>query len=228
MNQTDQEMLFKAIDGMYHDSAIRDRSYFNDFRRRWERVIKRAMDSSESYLSENPDAVYTVQHTFGGFDLTLHFDQLKIGDWYERELKRKSKAIFVPKRLKRSRSGVLTLDSSVCNYEPKASEPLLGEKQKNIICCALPGFPPPLQVVYGNKWVDGRFNPLRQTRLSLYFMNTDYVPAFLGSPLEVCLYLFLMDCCIIKENYSKVKDDELRKFLHIFRPSPMLKIKGLL
>jgi hypothetical protein len=37
-----------------------------------------------------------------------------------------------------------------------------------------------------------------------------------------------MDCCIIKENYTKVKDADLKQFLHIFRPSPMLKIKGLL
>ena len=38
----------------------------------------------------------------------------------------------------------------------------------------------------------------------------------------------MMDYCIIKENYKKVKGDDLWQFLHIFRPSPMLKIKGLL
>ena len=37
-----------------------------------------------------------------------------------------------------------------------------------------------------------------------------------------------MDYCIIKENYRTVKDEDLRGFLHIFRPSPMLRIKGLL
>ena len=37
-----------------------------------------------------------------------------------------------------------------------------------------------------------------------------------------------MDYCIIKEDYQKVKDEELKPLLHIFKPSPMLKIKGLL
>ena len=47
-------------------------------------------------------------------------------------------------------------------------------------------------------------------------------------PFEICLYLFLMDICIIREDYQQVKDEELRNLLHLFRPSPMLKIKGLL
>jgi hypothetical protein len=37
-----------------------------------------------------------------------------------------------------------------------------------------------------------------------------------------------MDSCIIREDYQKVKDEELKPLLHIFQPSPMLKIKGLL
>ena len=78
-----------------------------------------------------------MKHSYGGFDLTLHFDQLKMADWYEKELKRKSKAIFVPKRLKRSRSGVLSLEDSVCRYDPKAPEPALTDEVKNIIACAL-------------------------------------------------------------------------------------------
>jgi hypothetical protein len=54
------------------------------------------------------------------------------------------------------------------------------------------------------------------------------VPVFLGSPVEVCLYLFLMDCCIIKLNYKHVLDKDLQPLLHIFRPSPMLQIKGII
>ena len=50
----------------------------------------------------------------------------------------------------------------------------------------------------------------------------------MATPLEVCLYLFLMDYCIIKENYTKVKDEDLKQFLHIFKVSPMLRIKKLL
>ena len=64
--------------------------------------------------------------------------------------------------------------------------------------------------------------------LPLFLIQTDFVPAFLGSPFEVCLYLFLMDTCIIKEDHQKVKDEDLRKLLHIFKASPMLRIKGLL
>jgi hypothetical protein len=93
----------------------------------------------------------------------------------------------------------------------------------------MPGLPPELHVVYGNKWAKQRFlNPLTQRSLPLFLIQTDYVPAFLASPFEICLYLFLMDYCIIKENYRTVKDEDLRGFLHIFRPSPMLRIKGLL
>ena len=92
----------------------------------------------------------------------------------------------------------------------------------------MPELPARLQIVYGNKWVDGRFNSFLKTRLSVYLIDTDYVPAFLATPLEVCLYLFLMDYCIIKENYTKVKDEDLKQFLHIFKVSPMLRIKKLL
>jgi len=33
--------------------------------------------------------------------------------------------------------------------------------------------------------------------------------------------------CIIKENYRKVKDDDMKRLLHALRVSPMLRIKGL-
>ena len=102
------------------------------------------------------------------------------------------------------------------------------DENRNIIAAAMPELPARLQIVYGNKWVDGRFNAFLKTRLSVYLIDTDYVPAFLATPLEVCLYLFLMDYCIIKENYTKVKDEDLKQFLHIFKASPMLRIKKLL
>ena len=59
-------------------------------------------------------------------------------------------------------------------------------------------------------------------------IETEYVPAFLATPFEVCLYLFLMDQCIIRSNYAKVKDEDLKQYLHIFKGSSMLKIKGLM
>ena len=220
--------LFQTFDALVRDPDIRERAYYPDFRRGWDRVLRAAEENPASYLPEDPQAVYTVRHSWGGFDLELHFDQLKIADWYAREINRRSQAIFVPTRIKRSRTGALTFHESVCSYDPDAPESALTDNLKNIVACALPGFPPPLQVVYGNKWVDSKFTPLKRGSLSLFLLSTDYVPAFLGSPLEVCLYLFLMDCCIIKENHVKVADDELRKYLHIFRPSPMLAIKRLL
>ena len=97
-----------------------------------------------------------------------------------------------------------------------------------ILAAALPGQPPELWIVYGNKWVERKLGPFTQRSLSLFLIQTDYVPAFLASPFEVCLYLFLMDYCIIKSDYQKVKDEDLRGFLHIFKPNPMLRIKGLL
>ncbi len=228
MNTNVEKAVLQAVEGIYQDQTIRNREYYPDFRRQWDAVLKKALHSETSYLPEDAKAIYTVKHSYGGFDLTLHFDQVKMADWYEKELKRRSKAIFVPKKLKRSRSGVLSLQDSICRYDPKAPELALTDEMKNVIACALPGLPPELCVVYGNKWVDSHFNAFRQRSISLFFLNTDYVPAFLGSPLEICLYLFLMDCCIIKENYTKVKDPDLKQFLHIFRPSPMLQIKGLL
>lgn len=220
--------IMGAFDALIRDPDIRERTYYPDMRRSWERVLRTALESTVSYLPEDPAAVYTVRHSWGGFELELHFDQLKIADWYAREMNRRSQAIFSPTRLKRDRTGKLTFHESVCSYEPEAPESALTDGMKNIVACALPGLPPALQVVYGNKWVNSKFTPLKRGSLSLFLIATDYVPAFLGSPLEVCEYLFLMDCCITKENFKKVKDEELRKVLHIFRPSPMLAIKGLL
>lgn len=224
----DKQSILSSVEGIYQDSAIRARSFYPDFRRQWDAAFDRVLASDVSYMPENKAAVYTVVHSFGGFEFALHFDQLKIADWYQREVSRRSKQIFVPKRIKRSRNGTLSFHDSICTYDKDAPEPALDEGIRNIVACALPGLPPELRIVYGNKWVDGKFNPLLKSSLSLFLINTDYVPAFLGSPVEVVLYLFMMDCCIIKEDHEKVKDDELQKLLHIFRPSPMLRIKGII
>lgn len=228
VNSMDKQSVLSSVENIYQDSAVRDRSFYPDFRRQWDAAFKRVLESDVSYMPDNADAVYTVLHSFGGLELTLNFDQLKIADWYQREVSRRSKQIFAPKRIKRSRSGTLSFHDSICTYDKDAPEPALDEGIRNIVACALPGLPPELRVVYGNKWVDGKFNPFLQSSLSLFLINTDYVPAFLCSPAEVVLYLFLMDYCIIKEDHGKVKDAELQKLLHIFRPSPMLRIKGII
>ena len=225
----DDVKILQSVEAMYQDPEIHDREYYQEFHREWDQVMKKAIRGGAEYLPDNAASIFTVEHSFASFDLTLHFDQTKLRDWYEKERKRGSKTIFVTKRLKRSAKGELSLDESLCRYDPSAPEPTLtDEGKKNIIACALPGLPPELRVVYGNKWVNSKFGPFHQRSLSLLFLNTDYVPAFLGSAAEVAQYLFLMDCCIIKQNYAKVKDADLKQYLHIFRHSPMLGIKGLI
>ncbi len=225
---TDVDSLPEKLEALYHDPAVRERTFYPDFRRAWDKLLRQALDSERSYLPENLDAVYTLAHTWADIALDLHFDQLKMADWYAREINRRSRALFTAERLRRDRAGVLHFHDSVCRYDPDAPEPALTDNLKNVIACALPGLPPELAVVYGNKWVNTRFTALKRRSMSLFLLTTDYVPAFLGSSLEVVLYLFMMDCCILKENCGKVKDEDLRPLLHIFRPSPMLAIKGLL
>lgn len=224
----DHSEIFKQVQSSFQDSAIRDRSYYPDFRRQWEALFQKALDSDETYFDPAAPSVLRVEHSFAGIDAQFHFDQLKIADWYRQDSSRKKRVVFHPKKLRHNRRTGLSFHDSPCDYDPNLPESALSEKERNIIAAALPELPPRLRVVYGNKWVDSRFHVLMNTRLSLFLIETDYVPAFLASPFEVCLYLFMMDYCIIKENYSKVKDEDLRQFLHIFRPSPMLKIKGIL
>lgn len=219
--------LFEAVLDSFQDSDIRERSYYPDFRRSWETMFRSALDS-EAYFDTETPACYTVEHSFAGIDVRFHFDQTKISDWYAKELERKKHIVFTPTRLKRDRKGTLLYHESPCDYNADAEEPVIGEDNRNIIAAAFPGLPPVLSVVYGNKLVNSRFNAFLNSRISLFLIETDYVPAFLASPFELCLYLYMMDFCIIKENFKKVKDGELRQYLHIFRPSPMLKIKGLL
>lgn len=220
--------LRAAINSCYLDDDIRYRPYYPEFRRAWEDCFARACSKEKPYFDFSAANCYTVRHEFAGFEYEFHFDQLRICEWYERELANRKKIIFSNKRLKRTaRNGQLKFHDSVCHYDPEAEESALSDKMRNIIACALPGNPPALEIVYGNKWVDTRFNPLRRHYLDLFLVTTDYVPAFLGSPLEAAVYLFLMDCCIIKENLGKAKDEDIKPLLHIMRPSPMLRIRGL-
>lgn len=226
---TYREEIFNIVDKMCSQYAINGRDYYQGFRKKWVMAFERAFSMNTSYLPENEDAVLEIKHSFEDISFTLHFDQLKMYDWFQREFKRGSKQIFEAKKIKRRMNGTMTYDESDFVFDPELPEPALTDKMKNIIACALPGLPAPqLRVVYGNKWVKGRFNPFRMASLQCYLISTDYVPAFLGSPVEVCLYLFLMDCCIIKLNYKHVADKDLQPLLHIFRPSPMLQIKGII
>lgn len=221
------QAIFESLQRLYEDPAIRERDYYQAFRRQWDALFEKALADDASYLPKDASAVLAVEHRVFGADIRLHFDQLKIADWFRQEAAQRKRTVFQPQKLKRSRVGALTFHESPCAYNAREPEAALGDDMKNIIACALPGLPPKLRVVYGNKWVDARFTPLRQGSLSLFIIQTDFVPAFLADPFEICTYLFLMDCCIVKENHEKVKDEELRQFLHIFRPSPMLQVKNL-
>lgn len=223
----DNSLIFDSVLSCFSDNTIRERSYYPEFRRRWESLFREALEKDD-YYDVSAASVYTVAHSFDGVDALFHFDQLKLADWYRQDCTRRKPLVFLPKTFRHSKKTGLSYHDSKCSYDPLAPESALDEHHRNIIAAALPQLPPELCIVYGNKWVDSRFNSFLTGRLSLFLIETDYVPAFLGSPFEVCLYLFLMDCCIIKENCAKVKDDQLKEFLHIFRPSPMLKIKGLL
>lgn len=216
------------IEALYQDSAIRDRKYYPDFRRAWNSLLEAAASSEEEYFPPEANSVITIHSDYGGLSFDFHLDQKKMADWYDQEVRSRKRVVFVPKRFRRSRSGQLSFHESLCRSYPELPEPALPESDRNIMACAMPGLPPELHIVYGNKWLAGRNNPLLQRSLPLFLIQTDYVPAFLATPFEICLYLFLMDYCIIKENYRTVKDEDLRGFLHIFRPSPMLRIKGLL
>lgn len=223
----DYKEIASQIETLCGDKDISGRSFFPHFHAEWNALLNRAA-YAESYFDAEAETVFPVLCAWEGVTVTFHFEQSKMADWYFQEAKRHKRVVFLPERVRRNRAGELTFHDSPCRYDPAAQEPGIGEKDRNILAAAIPGRPPELWIVYGNKWVEKRFNPFLRGRLSLFLIQTDYVPAFLASPLEVCLYLFLMDCCIIKEDRGTVKDEDLRKLLHVFRPSPMLKIKGLL
>lgn len=228
MNTKEERItILDALNRFYEDPEVQGRTYYPEFRRRWNTAFQKALAQDGNNLEHGTQSVLAVPHSYGDVEITFHFDQLKMIDWFQMELKHRQHNVFQAKKLKRSHAGQLTFHESVCHYDSNAPEPALTDDNRNIFACALPGIPPVLHVVYGNKWVDSRFHPLLRRSLQLYLIQTDYVPSFLGDDFEICVYLFLMDCCIIKENYTKVKDEELQKFLHILRPSPTLKFKDL-
>ncbi len=224
---TNAEIL-KAAEACFQDPDIRERACYPDFRLAWKGILDRALDRDESYFDILSPACYPVHVDFLGFHTDFHVDQLKIAEWYEKEAASRKKLVFFEKRLKRSQvPEVLMFHEAVCRYDPLAEEPALDEEVRNIVAAAVPGIPASMRIIYGNKWVSSRFSVFRPNSLPVFLIGTDYVPAFLGSPTEAAVYLFLMDVCIIKENLGKVKDEDLRGLLHGLRPSPMLRIKGL-
>ena len=99
----EQKEVFQQILASFQDSAIRERSYYPDFRRQWEALLRKAADSEEQYFDTAAPSILTVEHSFAGIDACFHFDQLKIADWYRQDSSRKKRVVFKPQKLKHSR-----------------------------------------------------------------------------------------------------------------------------
>ena len=164
-----QKILQQFIDS-FQDNAIRSRSYYPEFRRRWEAVIRRAAESNEVYFDPASDSGFAGEHTCAGIETGFHFDQMKIAEWYQRDLKDKH-VVFKPQKMKHDKQG-LHFHEYTCSYDPNAAEPALNDENRNIIAAAMPELPARLQIVYGNKWVDGRFNAFLSPRFSRHLLKS--------------------------------------------------------
>lgn len=228
MSERDYEAVYASMAPLFDSLWLKRCGFANEFRNEWRRLLRASARDPRPYPSKDEAAVLPVAHSYQGTELTFHFDQLKLWDWYVRDGKETARRVFLSKDMKRTAEGTLEFHDSECTYDSGAEEPAVPERGKEIFVCALPGSPPPLRVVYGNRRVEGGFTGLRKNRLPFYLVQTDFVPAFLCDSFEVCAYLFWMDCCIIGENCVKVGEKDLKPLLHIFRPSSMLTVKGLL
>ncbi|MEG2678981.1 MAG: hypothetical protein RR949_03510 [Oscillospiraceae bacterium] len=224
---TDCEELYVSMLPLLDAPWLEKCSFGNEFRNEWKRVLRSAARNVQDYSPVDPDAIYAVPHSFEGTDLTFHFDQLKLAEWFRMDTDAKERKAFMPRELTRNIEGNVGIQQSTLRWDVNAVEPLVPEEGKEILVCSLPGFPPPLQTVYGNRRVEGNFHGFKNRKLSIFLVRPELTPAFLCSSFEVCAYLFWMDCCIMMENRPKLKDKDLQPLLHIFRPSSMLKLKGL-
>ncbi|MEI3085810.1 MAG: hypothetical protein V8S87_07325 [Oscillospiraceae bacterium] len=100
---------------------------------------RRAAESDEVYFDTASDSVFTVEHSFAGIETGFHFDQMKIAEWYQRDLKDKH-VVFKPQKLKHDKQG-LHFHEYTCSYNPNAAEPALNDENRNIIAAAMPELP---------------------------------------------------------------------------------------
>lgn len=225
-----REIVYRQILPLFESDWLRECAFGDEFRNEWKRVLRNAARNDRPYPPETPEAVFPVHHVFEGVPFTFHFDQKRLFGWYCEDCKLKERRVFQPRELTRSGAdGTVGIGPSKLRWDSDASEPEVPEEGREIIICSLPGIPPPLQVVYGNRRVEGGFHGfLKPNKLNVLLIQAEFTPAFLGSAFEVCLYLFWMDCCILIENQPKLKPDRLRPLLHIFRRPSMLTLKELL
>ncbi|BAK98346.1 hypothetical protein OBV_11480 [Oscillibacter valericigenes Sjm18-20] len=225
-----REIVYRQILPLFESDWLKKCKFGDEFRNEWKRVLRNAARSDRLYPPEMPEAVFPVDHVFEGVSFTFHFDQKRLYGWYCQDCKLKERRVFHPRELTRSDAdGTVGIGQSKLRWDADALEPGVPEEGKEIIVCSLPGFPPPLRVVYGNRRVAGGFHGfLKPNKLNILLIQPEFTPAFFGSAFEVCLYLFWMDCCILMENQPKLKPDGLRLLLHIFRRPSMLTLKELL
>ena len=219
--------VYDAALALLKDDWLKKCSFAAEFQSEWHRVLRGALRNGQSYAPVNPDAVFCVPCNFQDTPFVFHFDQSKLADWFRQDSSIRERHVFLPKELTRGMDGAVCYYDSALRYDSGAPEPVVAEGSTEIFVCSLPGFPPPLQVVYGSKYVEHSFCGLWKRKLPVFLIPAEFTPAFLGDSFEVCLYLFWMDCCIIMENHAKVSDKRLKPLLHIFRDSSMLTVKKL-
>lgn len=203
-------------------------SFSNEWRNEWKRVLRSAARKPEPYPPQRPGAVMALEHEFRGTPFVFHLDRDKLWDWFGQDGRLKERRIFLARELTKNTNGELGIKDSPLTWDPELAEPMVDPEGKEIFAVSLPGVPPPLRVVYGNQRVDHCFGGWRKNKLPIYLVQAEFTPAFLADSFEVALYLFWMDVCIFSENRLKLKEKDLKPLLHIFRPSSMLTVKGLL
>ena len=221
------EELYAAQAALFDAPWLKGCSFANEWRNEWRRVLRSAVRSPQSYPAARDEAVFPLEHTFQDTSVTFHFDQDKLWDWFQRDGKLKERRVFLPRELTRNLEGCVGIRDSQLTWDEALDEPTVSPEGQEILVASLPGFPPPLRVVYGNRRVEGCFTGFKKRKLPIFLIQADFVPAFLGDSFEVALYLFWMDVCIMMENRVKLKDKDLQPLLHIFRETSMLTIKNL-
>lgn len=221
------EDLYAAQAAFFDAPWLKGCSFANEWRNEWRRILRAAVRSPQSYPPQNPTAVFSVAHTFHDSPFNFHFDLEKVWDWFRRDSALPERRVFLRRELTRNLEGEVGIRESQLTWNPAAAEPELGDRGQEILVCSLPGTPPPLRVIAGNRRVESSFTGFKKRKLPICLVQAEFTPAFLADSFEVALYLFWMDVCILMENRVKLKDKDLQPLLHVFRPSSMLTIKGL-
>lgn len=226
--QQNYEDAFQSATELFSSKWMQNCSFAEEFRNKWHRILRTNVRSEKNTLPENAETIFPVSCSFHGGNIIFHFDQEKLFDWFRQDSLGKERRVFISKDLTRGLSGELSFHDSPFHYNSTAAEPSIPEKGTEIFVCSLPGFPPPLQVIYGNKRIERSFHGFKKRKLSFYLIPAEFTPAFLCTPFEKCLYLFWMDCCIMMENRAKLKDKDLKPLLHIFRQTSILTVEKII